>query len=269
MRYLKILGLGVLVLGVVACGKDDDENNNVTVAPAAPITGPTDPAGGQLLISGGNFVSAPVTDISRRHGGRACSTYELQTSGTALTLRQKVRENTDCTGALLGEILLTGTVTELQPQSTTTHDFSLTIQSVRMIPHSILWTQEFGSGNSGDCQVEMMPLNSEADVAGKRCGILGDFPAVGSVFQSRYRFEGQNTLRMSFAPYELPTNVRRADEDPAPRATRMNVVFTRVGTAGDTSTATDTGTSTSTSTLTSTATATSTGTGTGTATALR
>jgi len=275
MRNLKNFFLGILALGVVACGSDDDDNNNNNTAapappqqqtPAAPPQGPTAPDGSHLLITGGSFVSEPVTDISRRYGGRACSLYELDTSGDQLTLRQKVRENADCTGALLGEVHTVGTITELQPESTTSHNFSLAIQSVKMIPHSILWTQQHGRGNSGDCQIELMPLRSENDVAGKTCGNLGTFPSVGDVFQSRYRFEGMNTLRLSFAPHELPNNVSSPDSPAAPRATRMNVTYTRVGTGGGTDTSTSTQTSTATQTTTATDTDTDTDTATDTAT---
>jgi len=259
MRVLNIKNffLCALALGVFACG-DDDENTNIVGSSPAPINqnpqtpaGPTDPNGGPLLITGGNFISEPITEVSRKYRGKACSTYEVSTAGTQLSQQQKVFENADCTGALLGEILLTGSITELELNSTSRHNYSLTIQSVRMIPRSILWTQNFGVGNSGDCQTELMPLNVETDIAGKKCGILGTFPAVDDVFQSRYQFDGQDTLRMTLSPYELPNSVNGASESAAPRATRMNVRYQRIGSGTPVDTSTDTSTSTATETSTS------------------
>lgn len=276
MRIHKHLLLSFLFLALTGCGDDDDDDvAPVAAAPApqapAPVApGPTAPDGSPLLITGGSFASEAVTGTSSRHGGRACSIYELtMQQQQQLISRQKVYENNDCSGAMLGEIVLTGTVTELQPEITGAHQFSMAVQSVTMIPHSVLWTQTYGNGNtnSGDCQTELMPLHSENNVAGKTCGPLGTFPSVGDVFHSQYRFEGQNVLMMTYTPYELPNNVSGAEEPAAPRATRMNVRFVRAGSNGtDTGTTTATSTDTSTVTDTSTATDTSVGTGTDTST---
>lgn len=283
MRISKILLAFALAFGLVACGSDDEEKQAAAPGPApAPVvnpaapTGPTAPDGSPLLITGGIFQSEPVTEHSRRAGGSACARYDLTVQGDRLTWTQKAYDNSTCDGALLGEIITVGRVGELQADRVGTHDFSYTVESVSMIPHSILWTQEWGRGNSGDCQLELLPLNQAANIAGKKCGRLGTFPSVGSVFQGRYRFEGQNVLMLPYTPYELPNSVRPAEsEQIAPRATRMIVRYVRAGaeeggtdTATSTATSTDTNVGTGTDTSTDTSTSTSTDTSTATVTAI-
>lgn len=272
MKTLKQILACSLALGLMACGSDDDEKAAPAPAAPAPVvdpaapTGPTAPDGSPLLITGGIFQSEAVTEHSRRAGGSACAKYDLTIQGDRMTWTQKAYDNATCDGALLGEVITVGVITELQPDRTDTHDFSYAIESVSMIPHSILWTQEWGRGNSGDCQLELQPLNQAFNVAGKKCGRLGTFPSLGSVFQGRYRFEGQNTLHLPYTPYELPNSVRPGDaENPAPRATRMNVRYVRAG-ADDGNTATETATATETETETATETATATDTSIGTVT---
>lgn len=274
MKHVKLLLLGALALATARCGNSDENSTNQTNPnpapaenPSAPPPGPTAPDGSPLLVTGGNFLSEPVTEHSRRAGGRACAKYEISTSGEQMTWTQRAYEGQNCDGSLLGEIVMVGKVEELQRERTDTHDFSYTIESVSMIPHSVLWTQQWGTGNSGDCQQELLPLHQPSDIAGKKCGRLGTFPAKGAVFQGRYQFEGQNNLKMPYTPYELPNSVRPGDsERSAPRATRMNVAYKRAGAENETPTETATETSTATATLTDTQTSTETSTETDTAT---
>lgn len=238
MRSLVKTCFLIFLAALWGCGDDDDPAPvtvvNNPVAPPAPEPeepdSPTAPPRPVLLTDGGEFRSQDVTAISRREGGSSCSIYDLNMEGAQFAMRQRVFRDSDCDGEILGEIHLVGVVTELQPNSTGNHNFNLTVQSVTMTMRSLDWASEFGDGDAGECAITILPENGEMDVAGLDCEDLGDFPERGQVFFSRYRFQGRNTLFLTFMPHEIPGNVGDAtDPTPPARATNLTVRYNRVG----------------------------------------
>lgn len=234
MRKLINTCLLALLAALSGCGGEEDPapvNTAENPAAPAPRPEPEPPASVPVLLShGGEFRSQPVTSISRREGGHACSLYDLSMDGPRFSLRQRVFGHHDCHGEILGEILITGVVTELQPDSGASHDFNLTVQSVTMNMRSSHWAEEFGHGHAGECAITILPEIGDMDVAGLDCEDLGHFPGHGQVFFSRYRFDGRNTLWLTFMPHEIPASVGdAADTEHPARATNLSVRYTRVG----------------------------------------